>query len=114
MESDVDSLSLEVEDDFFDLLFLLVNFILEVSDLDFLDHLLSSVPVFVEVLVFDLLFFVIEFDLLVLQEVFSPSVFLDGLSAKDLSPFDQSIMESQRIEVDDPMYPIEMVDFLLV
>ena len=65
MISDVDSLSFEVENDFFDLFFLLVNLVPQKPDFYFFDYFLARISVWVKVLIFDFFVFVIEFDLLV-------------------------------------------------
>lgn len=114
VESYTDSLSSEIEDDFPDLLLLLIDFILLVLNLDLLDSLLSCVPISIEIPILYLLVFIVEFDLLINQKVVSILVVLNGASTEDLKSSYESIMESQRVKKDLSLKAKVMVDLFLL
>jgi hypothetical protein len=114
MECYVDSLSFEIKDDFLDLLIFLINIVFKISYLDFLNDFFSSISILIVVLIFDFLFFVIEFDFLVFQEILSSIIFFNCFSSKNFCSFDQSIMKSKRIEMNDSMDPKKMIYFFLM
>ncbi len=105
MKSNVDFLSLKVENNILDLLLVLINVIFLVLNFDLFNCFLSCVSIVVKVPVFDLLVFVVKSNLLIDQKVVSVLINLDSFSSKYFDPFDQSIVESQWVENDLPLDP---------